>query len=85
MENAEAEGTLLGRRGRRVCGLHLDLAGDERVREFRVSHAHAISGLNHPELDPLTSEHDIAAEYLVNPVWQQLQLQGVADDDEDDA
>ncbi len=31
------------------------------------------------------SEHDIAAEYLVNPVWQKLQLQGVADDDEDDA
>ena len=31
------------------------------------------------------SEHDVAAEYLVNPVWQQLQAQGVADDDEDDA
>jgi hypothetical protein len=30
------------------------------------------------------SEHDIAAEYLVNPVWQQLQAQGVADDDEVD-
>ncbi|SET21840.1 Z1 domain-containing protein [Geodermatophilus poikilotrophus] len=30
------------------------------------------------------SEHDIAAEYLVNPVWQQLQAQGVADEDEDE-
>ena len=30
------------------------------------------------------SEHDVAAEYAVNPVWQRLQAQGVADEDDED-
>ncbi|ADB73523.1 Z1 domain-containing protein [Geodermatophilus obscurus] len=30
------------------------------------------------------SRHDVAAEYLVNPVWQQLQAQGVADDEDEE-
>jgi hypothetical protein len=55
---------------------------------------YVLDNAKHPELVPQPmvgfflsfpySEHDIAAEYLVNPVWQQLQLQGVVDDDDED-
>jgi hypothetical protein len=60
LEAAEGEGDLL-RKGRgRVPGKHLNRTGDYRVGGFRIGDAHAVAGLNHPELDSLPVEDYLA-------------------------
>ena len=46
------------KRGGRAPGLHFNLTGDDVVALYRVSHAQAVLGLDHPELDPLTAKYN---------------------------